>query len=130
MPTTLRRELADEARADQFDADGVPTHDKEGAEIPKSGVKKLRKEWEKQNKFAVEEDKRFLAVFKKADKNSDGRLDKSEISGGLGCMAVTIENTGTGTLTKTRKCTWVVVSPKKFGTKIGHPLLGEIRLRE
>ena len=35
----------------KFDGDGVPTHDEKGEEIPKSGVKKLRKEWEKQKKL-------------------------------------------------------------------------------
>eukprot|EP01062_Namystynia_karyoxenos_P041192 TRINITY_DN29_c0_g1_i2.p1 TRINITY_DN29_c0_g1~~TRINITY_DN29_c0_g1_i2.p1 ORF type:complete len:843 (+),score=335.89 TRINITY_DN29_c0_g1_i2:88-2616(+) len=35
----------------QFDADGVPTHDAAGAEIPKAQVKKLKKEWEKQKKI-------------------------------------------------------------------------------
>jgi hypothetical protein len=32
----------------QFDADGVPTHDATGKELSKSGIKKLKKEWEKQ----------------------------------------------------------------------------------
>ena len=34
-----------------FDADGVPTHDKEGKELSKSAYKKLKKEWEKQKKL-------------------------------------------------------------------------------
>lgn len=34
-----------------WDADGIPTHDAEGAELPKSRVKKLRKEWERQKKL-------------------------------------------------------------------------------
>ncbi|KAL1593763.1 cysteinyl-tRNA synthetase [Paraconiothyrium brasiliense] len=34
-----------------WDDDGVPTKDKEGAEVPKSKAKKLRKEWEKQKKL-------------------------------------------------------------------------------
>ncbi|KAL2067597.1 hypothetical protein VTL71DRAFT_2022 [Oculimacula yallundae] len=33
-----------------WDADGVPTKTKEGEDVPKSAVKKLRKEWEKQKK--------------------------------------------------------------------------------
>eukprot|EP00298_Acanthocystis_sp_HF-20_P013833 c20521_g1_i3.p1 GENE.c20521_g1_i3~~c20521_g1_i3.p1 ORF type:complete len:320 (+),score=81.32 c20521_g1_i3:40-960(+) len=35
----------------QFDEDGVPTHDAEGAPLAKSGIKKLRKEWEKQKRL-------------------------------------------------------------------------------
>ncbi|GJN92849.1 hypothetical protein Rhopal_005887-T1 [Rhodotorula paludigena] len=34
-----------------WDEDGVPSKDKEGAELPKSRVKKLRKEWEAQKKL-------------------------------------------------------------------------------
>lgn len=34
-----------------WDDDGVPTKDKEGADVPKSKAKKLRKEWEKQKKL-------------------------------------------------------------------------------
>ena len=34
-----------------FDTDGVPTHDKEGKELSKSALKKLKKEWEKQKKL-------------------------------------------------------------------------------
>jgi len=35
----------------QFDDDGVPTHDKAGEKLSKSGIKKLRKDWEKQKKL-------------------------------------------------------------------------------
>ena len=35
----------------QFDAEGVPTHDADGAEVTKSAGKKLKKEWEKQKKL-------------------------------------------------------------------------------
>jgi len=35
----------------KFDNDGVPTHDADGKELPKSGVKKLKKDWEKQKKL-------------------------------------------------------------------------------
>ena len=35
----------------QFDEDGVPTHDASGEKISKSGIKKLRKDWEKQKKL-------------------------------------------------------------------------------
>lgn len=38
----------------QFDQDGIPTHDKEGAEIAKSRRKKLQKEWEAQKKLHLE----------------------------------------------------------------------------
>jgi hypothetical protein len=31
-----------------FDAEGIPTHDAAGEKISKSGLKKLRKDWEKQ----------------------------------------------------------------------------------
>jgi len=34
-----------------FDADGVPTHDAQGQELSKNGVKKLKKEWEKQKRL-------------------------------------------------------------------------------
>ena len=34
-----------------IDADGVPTHDKEGKELTKSALKKLKKDWEKQKKL-------------------------------------------------------------------------------
>ena len=34
-----------------FDTDGVPTHNKEGEELSKSNIKKLKKEWEKQKKL-------------------------------------------------------------------------------
>lgn len=37
-----------------WDEDGVPTKDKEGADVPKSKAKKLRKEWEKQKKLHEE----------------------------------------------------------------------------
>jgi cysteinyl-tRNA synthetase len=33
-----------------FDADGVPTQDAKGEPLPKSQLKKLKKEWEKQKK--------------------------------------------------------------------------------
>ena len=35
----------------QFDADGVPTHDANDEPLPKSQIKKLKKEWEKQKKL-------------------------------------------------------------------------------
>jgi glutaminyl-tRNA synthetase len=35
----------------KFDDDGVPTHDADGQELTKSGIKKLRKDWEKQKKI-------------------------------------------------------------------------------
>ncbi len=35
----------------KFDEDGVPTHDAEGKELSKSGIKKLKKEWEKQKQL-------------------------------------------------------------------------------
>jgi len=35
----------------KFDDDGVPTHDADGAELTKSNIKKLRKEWEKHKKI-------------------------------------------------------------------------------
>ncbi|KAJ2964638.1 hypothetical protein NQZ79_g523 [Umbelopsis isabellina] len=38
----------------KFDQDGIPTHDKEGAEIAKSRRKKLQKEWEAQKKLHLE----------------------------------------------------------------------------
>jgi hypothetical protein len=31
-----------------FDTEGIPTHDAAGEKISKSGLKKLRKDWEKQ----------------------------------------------------------------------------------
>lgn len=34
-----------------FDADGVPTHDAAGEKLSKSGIKKLRKDWEKQKRL-------------------------------------------------------------------------------
>ncbi|CAM9384427.1 unnamed protein product, partial [Phaeothamnion confervicola] len=34
----------------RFDDDGVPTHDDKGEPLTKSGMKKLRKDWEKQKK--------------------------------------------------------------------------------
>jgi cysteinyl-tRNA synthetase len=37
-----------------WDDDGVPTKDKEGADLPKSKAKKLRKEWERQKRFHEE----------------------------------------------------------------------------
>lgn len=37
-----------------WDADGLPTKDREGADVPKSKAKKLRKEWEKQKKLHEE----------------------------------------------------------------------------
>jgi cysteinyl-tRNA synthetase len=37
-----------------WDADGLPTKDKEGADVAKGKVKKLRKEWEKQKKLFEE----------------------------------------------------------------------------
>lgn len=37
-----------------WDEDGMPTKDKEGADVPKSKAKKLRKEWEKQKKLHEE----------------------------------------------------------------------------
>lgn len=33
-----------------WDADGVPTHEKDGVEVSKSKGKKLRKDWERQRK--------------------------------------------------------------------------------
>jgi cysteinyl-tRNA synthetase len=44
-------------RTDEYsawDEDGMPTKDKEGAELPKARSKKLRKEWEKQKKLHEE----------------------------------------------------------------------------
>jgi len=38
----------------EWDADGVPTKDRGGAEVNKSRTKKLRKEWEKQKKLFEE----------------------------------------------------------------------------
>jgi len=35
----------------QFDAEGVPTHDNEGKELSKSAFKKLKKDWEKQDRL-------------------------------------------------------------------------------
>lgn len=35
----------------QYDSDGVPTHDAAGEKLSKSGLKKLRKDWEKQKKL-------------------------------------------------------------------------------
>lgn len=37
-----------------WDDDGIPTKDKDGADVPKSKGKKLRKEWEKQKKLHEE----------------------------------------------------------------------------
>lgn len=37
-----------------WDEEGLPTHDKEGKEVPKSAGKKLRKEWERQKKVHEE----------------------------------------------------------------------------
>jgi hypothetical protein len=34
-----------------FDVDGIPTHDASGNELSKSSLKKLRKDWEKQEKL-------------------------------------------------------------------------------
>ncbi len=34
-----------------FDAEGIPTHDAQGQELSKNGVKKLKKEWEKQKRL-------------------------------------------------------------------------------
>ena len=35
----------------QFDEDGVPTHDAAGEKLSKSGIKKLKKDWDKQRKL-------------------------------------------------------------------------------
>ena len=35
----------------KFDADGLPTHDTQGAELSKSKVKALKKDWDKQKKL-------------------------------------------------------------------------------
>ena len=37
-----------------WDEDGLPTKDKEGADVPKSKTKKFKKEWEKQKKLHEE----------------------------------------------------------------------------
>jgi len=41
----------EDAKYSKLDADGVPTHDADGKELPKSAVKKLKKDWEKQKKL-------------------------------------------------------------------------------
>lgn len=38
----------------KFDDNGIPTHDKEGAEVAKSRRKKLQKEWDAQKKLHLE----------------------------------------------------------------------------
>lgn len=35
----------------QFDSDGVPTHDAAGEPLSKSGIKKLKKDWDKQKRL-------------------------------------------------------------------------------
>lgn len=35
----------------QFDAEGIPTHDAAGEPLTKSGIKKLKKDWEKQKRL-------------------------------------------------------------------------------
>lgn len=43
-----------DAKYQEFDVDGVPTRLADGSEVPKSQVKKLKKEWEKQKKLHEE----------------------------------------------------------------------------
>jgi cysteinyl-tRNA synthetase len=43
----------------EWDAEGLPTKLADGSEVPKSQVKKLKKEWEKQKKLHEE----YLAKF-------------------------------------------------------------------
>ncbi|KAK4096077.1 hypothetical protein N658DRAFT_436872 [Parathielavia hyrcaniae] len=51
-----------DAKYQEWDAEGLPTKLADGNEVPKSQVKKLRKEWERQKKLHDE----FLAKFGKA----------------------------------------------------------------
>ncbi|XXG99857.1 hypothetical protein Hte_006198 [Hypoxylon texense] len=46
-------------RYSEWDAEGVPTKMKDGSEVPKSQMKKLKKEWERQKKAFAEYQARF-----------------------------------------------------------------------
>ena len=48
-PKTMFKDQTD--KYSQFDSDGVPTHDAAGAELPKSAIKKLKKDWATQEKL-------------------------------------------------------------------------------
>ena len=48
-PQDMFRGMSDQYSA--FDEDGVPTHDATGEKLSKSGIKKLRKDWEKQKRL-------------------------------------------------------------------------------
>ncbi|KAF2279887.1 uncharacterized protein EI97DRAFT_369035 [Westerdykella ornata] len=48
------QEMFKTAEFSAWDADGLPTKDKDGADVPKSKMKKLKKEWEKQKKLHEE----------------------------------------------------------------------------
>lgn len=48
-----------DAKYAEWDADGLPTKLADGSEVPKSQVKKLKKEWERQKKLHDE----YLAKF-------------------------------------------------------------------
>ncbi|KAJ8599745.1 hypothetical protein CTAYLR_003427 [Chrysophaeum taylorii] len=50
----------------QFDDDGLPTHDAAGDPLPKSQIKKLRKEWDKQKKLVE-----WAATHKDDDDDDD-----------------------------------------------------------
>ncbi|RKF62567.1 Cysteine--tRNA ligase [Golovinomyces cichoracearum] len=44
-----------------WDSEGIPTKTKEGTDVPKSALKKLKKEWERQKKAHAEWEKKFGA---------------------------------------------------------------------
>jgi cysteinyl-tRNA synthetase len=48
-----------DAKYQEWDADGLPSKLADGSEVPKSQVKKLKKEWERQKKLHEE----YLAKF-------------------------------------------------------------------
>jgi len=49
-PEELFKSEADKSKYSRFDAKGIPTHDANGEEIPKTQRKKLEKQWEQQEK--------------------------------------------------------------------------------
>ncbi|CEQ43182.1 SPOSA6832_05090, partial [Sporobolomyces salmonicolor] len=50
-PSDMFRGASHAAEYSEWDEHGVPTKDKEGVELPKSRVKKLKKEWDQQKKL-------------------------------------------------------------------------------
>ncbi|CZT03916.1 probable cysteinyl-tRNA synthetase [Rhynchosporium agropyri] len=53
-PREMFRGVEFEEKYSEWDADGVPAKTKDGEDVPKSAVKKLRKEWERQKKVHEE----------------------------------------------------------------------------